>query len=213
MAKFPTATRTVRNAGPGRTLWLPAVEKADGRLPGESSVEFKGLLELSFDKDITKIRVQPRTFELTALERTCSYTPDAEYVRRSGVIGYREFKSSLLELDEETKALLTAASQQISDRGFEYSVRDLKQIQGGFRLDNIRLLRRYRRDDCPEAFAREVTCWVANSGHMTFGALRERTGQARLRALMRLFWEQRLTFDMASEMLGFSTHVRVGDVS
>lgn len=213
MAKFPTATRTVRNAGPGRTLWLAAIEKADGRLPGESSVEYQGLLEMSFDKDMTKLRVQPRTFELTVLGKACSYTPDAEYVRRNGTIGYREFKGCLLKLDEETTNLLTAASQQISALGYEYTVKDLEQVRGGFRLDNIRLLRRYCRVDCPEVFAREATRWVAESQHLEFGALRERTGQARLPALMRLFWEQRLTFDMAGEPLGFSTRVRVGDVS
>lgn len=213
MAKFKTATRVVRNAGPRRTLSLPAIPNALGRLPTESGVEYAGLIEMSFDKDFKSLKVQPRTFELTVLGKTASYTPDVEYVRRNGIVGYREFKSDIEALDDETKDLLAAATAELAEQGFEYSVRDLTMIRGGFRLDNIRLLRRYSRVDCSDGFAVEVVRHVQSRPGLPFADLRDCVGSANFSALMRTLWDQRLTFDMASAPLSSSTGIWAGEPS
>lgn len=213
VAKFKTETRVVRNAGPRRTLSLPAIPTAVGRLPTESGVEYAGLIEMSFDKDFSSLKVQPRTFELTVLGKAASYTPDVEYVRRNGIVGYREFKFDIEALDDETKNLLAAASAELSAQGFEYSVRDLTMIRGGHRLDNIRLLRRYSRVDCSDRFAMEVVRHVQSRPGLPFAELREWVGSSNFPGLMRAFWDQRLRFEMADAMLGPSTCIWPGEPS
>jgi len=168
---------------------------------------------MMFDKEIKSLKVQPRKFELTVLAKSTKYTPDVEYVRRSGTIGYREFKYSLRELDEEQEALLRAASTQISAQGFEFTVRDLEQIRSGYRLDNIKLLRRYSRVECTAGFARDALRFVAQRSDISFQELRDWAGQARLPAAMRLLWDQRLCFDMSGQVLGPSTRLWPGEAS
>jgi hypothetical protein len=213
MAKFQTTTRVIRNAGPRRTLCLPSTTKSVGRLPTESGVEYLGLLEMAFDKDIKSLKVQPIRFELTVDSKTATYTPDVEYVRRSGVVGYREFKHSIRKLDEAETALLTAASHQISALGFEYTVRDLEQISSGYRIENIKLLRRYCCVDCPAGFASDALRFAEQHPGLTFQDLREWAGQTRLPAVMRLLWDQRLGFEMTGQRLGPSTRMYLGEAS
>jgi hypothetical protein len=160
MARVKTATRTIRNAGPGRTMVLVASRKAVGELPTESLIEYDGLIELLADPDIVSVQVQPETISLEIDGETVKYTTDAKFVRRDGSIGFREFKDSSKPLSPEMERKLQAAKTHFVQRGYEFSVRTSGEIGAGFRIANLKLLKRYARWTTSEAFQRSVLDFV-----------------------------------------------------
>jgi hypothetical protein len=207
MAKRQTATRTISNAGRLRVLRVVAAIKAIGLAPTESSVEADGLIDLEYDPTIERFEVQPVTVEVTVDGRTVKYTPDVRYVRRTGVIGFREFKGSMEDLDTDTARKLEAANERFLRDGYEFSVMDAAQLRVGCRMDNLRLLHRYARWPAPAALRAQVLDALEARPRQTLGELRSLVGNAHLGGLYRMLWDRQVGVDLLSEPLSAWTPV------
>lgn len=208
MAKIKTATRTIRNAGPGRTLVNVATAKAVGELPTESLVEYDGLIELIADPDIVSVQVQPETIALEVDGRTARYTPDVKFVRRDGRIGYREFKDSSKPLAPEVERKLQAAVLRFAAWGYEFDVRTSGELRSGYRLANLKLLKRYAQWTTSQAFRQAVLEFVGDRTDLQLHDLRERVGHAAFGALYRMLWEGDLEAELESAPLCGASSVR-----
>lgn len=165
MAKRKTATRTISNAGRLRTLRVVAATKAIGLAPTESSVEADGVVDMEYDRAIASFQVQPEKFRVVVDGKTTIYTPDARYVRPTGVIGFREFKESTEALDPEEVRKLDAAAKQFTRDGYEFDIVDAAQLRRGHRMPNLRLLKRYSQWPASERLRRQVQDSLRAPGH------------------------------------------------
>lgn len=207
MAKVKTATRTIRNAAPSRSLALVTSPKAIGDLPTESLVELDGLIELTSDRDIVSVKVQPETFELEVDGKEVKYTPDVEFVRRDGRIGFREFKDSSKPLPPEMQRKLQVASEFFAQRGYEFIVRTSDELREGYRIANLKHLKRYARWKTSEAFQRAVLEFVGGREDLYLNDLRERVGPAAYGAMYRMLCDGQLEADLQAAPLSGSTRV------
>lgn len=210
MAKIRTATRALSNAGPLRLLVAIASRKAVGEMPAESLVEYDGLTELLADPDIVSAQVQPETIQLHIGGVQRSYTPDVRFIRRDGRIGYREFKLSKLELDEESTAKLDAARASYEAGGYEFDVRDAGEIRRGYRIENLRLLKRYASWATSEDFQRRVWELVGDDGETCLQDARDFVGSNNYGSLYRMLWDGQLVADLVRARLSGATKVRRG---
>jgi hypothetical protein len=210
MAKIRTATRALSNAGRLRLLVAIASRKAVGEMPAESLVEYDGLTELLADPDIVSAQVQPETIQLHIGGVQRNYTPDVRFIRRDGRIGYREFKLSKLELDEESAAKLDAARASYEARGYEFDVRDAGEIRRGYRLENLRLLKRYASWATSEDFQRRVWELVGDDGETCLQDARDFVGSNNYGSLYRMLWDGHLVADLVRARLSGATKVRRG---
>jgi hypothetical protein len=207
MAKRKTATRTISNAGRLRMLRVVAATKAIGLAPTESSVEADGVVDMEFDRDILTFQVQPQTFELVFDGQQRKYTPDAKYVRPTGVIGFREFKDSSTLLNPEEMSKLDAAARQLARDGYEFAVVDSDQLRRGYRMANIRLLKRYAQWPVSEPLRRQVRDAVRAPGRHVLGDLRDVVGPASLGSLYRMLWDQSIGVDLVGAPLSSASPV------
>jgi hypothetical protein len=207
MAKRKTATRTLSNAGRLRILRVVAAVKAMGLAPTESSVEADGLVDLEYDRTIERFEVQPLTVEVQVDGKTRQYTPDVRYVRRTGVIGFREFKGSDEDLEPDTVRKLEAASERFRRDGYEFSVMDAAQLRVGYRMDNLRLLHRYAQWPAPGKLRSQVLGALDAQSRQTLGELRSLVGNANLGGLYRMLWDQEVGVDLVSDRLSARTSV------
>lgn len=210
MARIKTATRALSNAGRLRLLVAIASRKAVGEMPAESLVEYDGLVELLADPDIVSAQVQPETIELYIGGVQRSYTPDVRFVRRDGRIGFREFKLSKCELDDDSRAKLDAARASYEARGYEFDVRDASEIRQGYRLDNLRLLKRYASWSTSKPFQRRVQEFVADTPDVCLQDVRDMVGSGNFGALYRMLWDGQLTADLTAARLSGATLIRGG---
>jgi hypothetical protein len=207
MAKVKTATRTLSNAGRLRTLVIATSHKAEGVLVAESLVEYDGLLELLADPDIASLRVQPETLEFEMDGRPVSYTPDVRFVRRDGRIGFREFKPPIATLDNEVVAKLDGAQEVLTKQGYEFEVRDSDTVRRGYRIENLRLLKRYAAWPTSQAFQRRVLDFVGGQDDVCLQGLRDLVGPHGYGALYRMLWERQLRVDLDGRTLGALTRI------
>lgn len=207
MAKRRTATRVVTNAGRLRVLEVVASAKALGIAPTESSVEADGLVDLEYDKGIMSFQVQPVTLELVVDGVARKYTPDVRYVRHSGVIGFREFKHSESPPELDMVRKLDAARTQLTNSGYEFDIVESDQLRRGFRMDNLRTLKRYSAWARSQALRERVLAAVGDGEGTGLGELRERVGTADLGSLYRMLWDQELGVDLESARLCDATPV------
>lgn len=210
MAKIRTATRALSNAGHLRLLVAIASRKAVGEMPAESLVEYDGLTELLADPDIVSAQVQPETIQLHIGGVQRSYTPDVRFIRRDGRIGYREFKLSKLELDEDSAGKLDAARASYEARGYEFDVRDAGEIRRGYRIENLRLLKRYASWATSEDFQRRVWELVGDDGETCLQDARDFVGSNNYGSLYRMLWDGHLVADLVRARLSGATKVRRG---
>lgn len=208
MAKLKTATRTLSNAGRLRTLVVATSRKAVGPLGAESLVEYDGLLELVADPDIVSVQVQPETVRFVMGGRPVTYTPDVRFVRRDGRIGYREFKLNTENLPPELDAKLAIAQEYFTEQGFEFEVREAAAFRRGFRIDNLRLLKRYEHWPTSQVLQRRVLAFVEAHDEVCLQDLRDHVGAEGLGALYRMVWERQLDVDLESARLCAATVVR-----
>jgi len=201
MAKRKTATRTISNAGRLRMLRVVAATKAIGLAPTESSVEADGVVDMEFDRDIASFQVQPHTFELLVDGQTAKYTPDAKYVRSTGVIGFREFKDSSTPLNPEVVRKLDAAARQFARDGYEFAVVGSDELRRGYRMANLRLLKRYAQWPVSEVLRRQVRDAVRAPGRHVLADLRDVVGSTALGSLYRLLWDQSIGVDLVGAPL------------
>jgi hypothetical protein len=207
MAKRKTATRTISNAGRLRVLRVVAAAKAVGLAPTESSVEADGLIDLEYDRTVERFEVQPLTVEVLVGGETRKYTPDVRYIRRTGVIGFREFKGSDEDLEPDTVRKLEAANERFRRDGYEFSVMDAAQLRVGYRMDNLRLLHRYARWPATQKLRSQVLGALEARPRQTLGDLRSLVGNAHLGGLYRMLWDQDVGVDLVSERLSACTAV------
>lgn len=207
MARVQTPSGHLSNAGQLRVLSLPATGKSASPLPTESSVEADGLLELTHDPDVVRIVVQPETFRVWVNGIAREYTPDAMFVRRSGAIGYREFKSAARSLEPDYVAKLEAVAADLRAQGYEFSVVTDEQLRVGHRIGNLRLLRRYRQWPTSDAFKRRILDHLMHRLRCELGELCDLVGYDSYGPLYRMLWEQQVGFDLARHALSRSTTV------
>lgn len=207
MAKVKTATRTLSNAGRLRMLVITTSQKAEGVLVAESLVEYDGLLEMLADPDIASLRVQPETLDFEMDGRAVSYTPDVRFVRQDGRIGFREFKPPIASLDDEVVAKLDVAQEVLTKQGYEFEVRDSDTVRRGYRIENLRLLKRYAAWPTSQAFQRRVLDFVGGRDDVRLQDLRDHVGPHGFGALYRMLWEQQLWADLEDQVLGAMTRI------
>lgn len=212
MARIRTATRALSNAGRLRLLVAIASRKAVGEMPAESLVEYDGLTELLADPDIVSAQVQPETIQLYMDGVQRSYTPDVRFVRRDGRIGYREFKLSKLDLDEESRKKLAAARASYKSRGYEFDVRDASEIRRGYRIENLRLLKRYASWATSRSFQGRVWAFMDGAPDAHLQDARDFVGAANYGALYRMLWDGQLTADLISARLSGGTAIFKGEL-
>lgn len=212
MARVKTSTRVITNRGQRRDLGIVSTPKAIGQLPTESSSEFDGLRVLDFDKTVATIRVQPCkvTIEHRGGEGTFRYTPDVEYCRHDGRIGYQEYKWSLAELDDEARERLQAAQAHFHAEGFEFSIVEGKELRETELLRNIRTLKRYRDAECPDDLSKSVLQLIAREGKVPLHRLRDHVGPPNYASLYRMAWDQSIVFDLKHRLSPF-TDFRLGE--
>lgn len=207
MAKVKTATRTLSNAGRLRMLVITTSQKAKGVLVAESLVEYDGLLEMLADPDIASLRVQPETLDFEMDGRAVSYTPDVRFVRQDGRIGFREFKPPIASLDDEVVAKLYVAQEVLTEQGYEFEVRDSDTVRRGYRIENLRLLKRYAAWPTSQAFQRRVLDFVGGQDDVRLQDLRDHVGPHGFGGLYRMLWEQQLWADLEDQVLGAMTRI------
>ena len=206
MARVKTRTRTISNAGQRRTLVCVASRKAIGELPTESLVEFDGLIELIADHDIATIQVQPQTFEIDVNGRICRYTPDVQYVRRDGTVGYREFKEDLANLPPELTSKLDAAARFFRRQGYEFSIRTADEIRSGFKIRNLKLLYRYQQWPVNGSL-KAVLSEFLEQGPQELHDLHTHCGREAVGSIYKLIWDRWLGADLDSALLCSGTRV------
>lgn len=207
MAKVKTATRTLSNAGRLRTLVIATSPKAQGVLVAESLVEYDGLLELMADPDIASLQVQPETVHVELDDRPVEYTPDVRFVRQDGRIGYREFKPPIDTLANEVVAKLKVAQRVLTQRGYEFEVRDSDAVRIGYRIENLRLLKRYAAWPTSRDLRRRVLAFVDGQADVCLQDLRDLVGPDGYGALYRMLWERHLEVDLTTARLGAATRI------
>ena len=208
MAKRRTATRTISNAGRLRVLEVvTAARKVVGIAPTESSVEPDGIIDLAYDRGIAQIQVQPITVELDVDGEIRRYTPDVKYVRDTGVIGFREFKDSDTPMEPDMVRKLEAARAYFRRDGFEFAVVESKELRRGYRMDNLRALKRYAQWPPTQRVRDLVFGCLRDGARKTLGELRELVGLAGLGSLYRLMWDQEIGVELEAARLCAATSV------
>lgn len=207
MVKRKTATRTISNAGRLKMVRVVAATKAIGLAPTESSVEADGIIDMEYDRDIDSFQVQPVKLKLVMDGKSVTYTPDAKYVRSTGVIGFREFKDAARPLEPDVTRKLDAAASQLSLDGYEFTLVDSAKLRRGYRMPNLRLLKRYAQWPVSERLRQQVMDFLRTPGQHTLADLRELVGSASLGSLYRLVWEQAVAVDLVAAPLGAGTPV------
>ena len=207
MAKRKTATRVISNAGRLRVLEVVAAAKAIGIAPTESSVESDGLIDLAYDRSVASFQVQPVTVDLLVDGVARRYTPDVKYVRHTGVIGFREFKDSDHPLEPDMVRKLEAARLQFQRDGYEFDVMESGDLRRGFRMDNLRTLKRYSGWAASQLLREEVLAALQHGWAKDLGQLRELVGLAGLGGLYRMLWDQEVGVDLESARLCAASRV------
>lgn len=207
MARVKTSTRTISNAGPLRTLALVATPKAQGELPTESLVEYDGLLHMCFDSDILSIKVQPEIVPLSVNGKPVTYIPDVRFIRRDGRIGFREFKQDKSELSDDERMKYQAAAAHFRRQGFEFSIIDADELRIGYRLSNIKLLKRYSQCLISIEHQKIIREYLQEHPSSVLSEMRRRVGPQGSRTLYRMLWDQQVGADLDGEPLGATTRV------
>jgi len=207
MVKRKTATRTISNAGRLQATRVVAGIKAIGLAPTESSVEADGLLDMQYDRTIATFQVQPKTFELVVDGEARKYTPDVKYVRATGVIGFREFKDASQPLPPDEVRKLEAAARRFNDEGYDFDIVNSAELRRGYRMANLRLLKRYAQWPTSERLRAQVHDFLRQPGRHTLGCLRDLVGLAALGGLYRMLWDQAVGVDLVAAPLCSATPV------
>lgn len=182
-------------------------------ISGSTDLEpVRGLENIDNSCPWSRCRLQPETIELYIGGVQRSYTPDVRFVRRDGRIGYREFKLSKCELDDESRAKLDAARASYEAKGYEFDVRDASEIRCGYRIDNIRLLKRYSSWATSRAFQRRVVEFVAGTPETRLQDVRDMVGTGNFGALYRMLWDGQLTADLTVARLNGATLIKRGEL-
>lgn len=193
MTRIKTRTRTLANGAPGRSLYLLYDPQTRTQHGAESYVEYEGLLELLYDRDIHSIEVQAERFTVPGPQGDFACIPDVRMVRANGVIEFREFKQNIEALRPEERVRLQCIQEYLHGLGYPYTVADAKSWRQGHRLANIKLLYRYAALEANAA----LLSWLQTRLPPRPGAYDVCTfccqaGAGRLPDLYRLLWGQRV---------------------
>lgn len=205
MAKLKTASRSVSNAGQLYNVGL--IPLRQGRCAYEAGVERDGLYDLGYRRDIVSVISQPETITLWIDGVLHKYTPDVLYANADGEIGITEFKHVTFETDEAYQAKLDAAKAYYGSKGIEFTVVKSDEIRLGYRMDNIRCLRRYYLWPLPTSITKLVIEYLLKAGESTLGDLKDLVGVDGYGALYRMLYEQQIGVDLVVARLCSATRV------
>jgi len=118
----------------------------------DSYLEKDFFIQLDFDPAVIAWRAHPFQISYLYRGRLRRYTPDALVLRRkvSGIV-YQvvEVTSSYLLAKDEVARAIEVGERFCSDKGWEYRVVTEKEVRSGHFLENIKRIRRYRRQRPP----------------------------------------------------------------
>lgn len=191
MTRIRTRTRTLANGAPGRSLYLLYDPNARKHHGAESFVEYEGLLALLYDRDISQIEVQAERFTVPRPEGAFECIPDVRFVRKDGVIEFREFKENVEALNPEERERLRCIQEHLHRLGYPYTVADAQSWRQGPRLANIKFLYRYAALEPDTALLSWLQARLRSSpGTYDIRTFRDQAGVDRLPDLYRLLWGQ-----------------------
>lgn len=96
----------------------------------------------------------------------------------------------------------------MTSQGYEFGVMGSAELRRGYRMPNLRLLRRYARWPITERLRQQVFDFLRTPGQHTLSDLRELVGLAMLGSLYRMLWEQAVAVDLVAAPLCAATPVR-----
>ena len=135
------SVRKVSNWGGNIIGKFPSL-KMNRAVQFESTLERDYLHVLDYDQEVTFFEEQPLVIEYQHERKTRRYTPDFHIVRCSQNI-LIECKPATLVNTEVNQRKFIAAQQLCAERGWAFQIVTDAELRQGFRLNNIKLLRRY----------------------------------------------------------------------
>lgn len=111
-------------------------------IPHETLVEKDLLILLDYSKDVTHIESQPYAIPYKFEGKPYTYYPDFRVTEAGKTVIY-ECKAEKYLLTERNQVKYTAADAWCRKQDFEFRVISDKEIRAGYRLSNIKFMRRY----------------------------------------------------------------------
>lgn len=155
-----------------RRILYPSMHRTMGRFAsfkGKRMVHFESLLErdfcfqLEFDPTVVRYLEQPATIQIRYWGKLRRYTPDLAVERKSGITIY-EVKPYHRASRAEMQELFEAAAEELSLRGYRYSVVTERDIQREPLLHNIKLLNRYTNVQIVDSTVTQASHWLSQHG-------------------------------------------------
>jgi hypothetical protein len=135
--------RNVSNRGGNVIGKFPSI-KMGRMIAFESLLERDFIYLLDYEWPVRWFEEQPLTINYHHQGKVLCYTPDFHVVEEGGDV-LVECKPVKLVQTEENRRKFAAACEWCAQRGWEFRIVTERQVHGGFRLQNVKLLTRYAR--------------------------------------------------------------------
>lgn len=209
MARYKTATRTVSNAGVHRVVGLFPSRKCAVPAACDSMLERDYFLLLDHDPGVVRFIPQPETIPLSGDPRWKRYTPDALVIYEDSLVRRVEVKHDVSLRKRKIVARLDAILGQYVLEGKEFQVVSSSEIRVGWRIENLRALRRYSWDKPDESSIQAAqTILTQNPGIALNAAAAQMAAlgvDTPLATLYHLMFFQSIEFDLVSALISKRT--------
>jgi hypothetical protein len=139
--------RTVSNRGRRNVIgYFPSL-KMRRMVQFESTLERDLIYLLDFDPQVAEFEEQPLKIVYQHEGKRLSYTPDFQAVSTNGRIVLLECKPHYFVSREENQRKFSAAQAWCAERGWLFQVVTDKQLQTGYRVQNVKLLTQHARHE------------------------------------------------------------------
>ena len=152
------AVRQVSNHGRNVIGHFPSL-KMERMVAFESSLERDYLYLLDYDPKVEWFEEQPLTLEYRHEGQTYHYTPDFHVIHSQGHILVECKTSKFVDRAKNQRKFQTGRAW-CAERSWEFRVVTEQQIRAGFRLRNIKLLRRYARYTIKPELSGRIYAWL-----------------------------------------------------
>lgn len=212
MARYKTATRTVSNAGVHRVVGLFPSRKCAEPAACDSLLERDYFLLLDHDPGVVRFIPQPETIPLSGDPRWKRYTPDALVFFEDSLVRRVEVKHDVSLRKRKIVARLDAILGQYVLEGKEFQVVSSSEIRVGWRIENLRALRRYSWDKPHESSIQAAQTVLTQNPGIALNAAADQMAalgvDTPLATLYHLMFFQWIDFDLVGALIGKRTSLR-----
>jgi hypothetical protein len=202
------SVRKVSNWGGNIIGKFPSL-KMNRAVQFESTLERDYLHVLDYEPEVTFFEEQPLVIEYQHDHKTRRYTPDFHIVRcRRDIL--IECKPAALVNTEANQRKFAAARQLCAERDWKFQVVTDAELRAGFRLNNIKLLRRYACHPISGGMKHQIYALLqSTSAVLTIGQIQAAATQpaVALTSLLHMAFHHELIIGLDREPLSGSSYV------